>query len=138
MKNNKIPVIDLHADTFMHHLAVKQNPFLKHMQYKHKGQDIIPIEHLAVTPERLKKGGVKVQAQSLFIDTPSELAPLKSAMHTISLIKKAVRKTDSFFQVKSAKDIHDNFANDKTGIFITIEGLEVIEGFYDRHPEFKD
>lgn len=138
MKNKKIPVIDLHADTFMHYLAVEQNPMLKHLHYKHKGQDIIPVNNLAVTPERLKQGGVKVQAQSLFIDTPSELAPLKSALHTISLIKQAVYKTDSFFQVKTAEDIHNNLDNDKTGIFITIEGLEVIEGELDLLDVFYD
>jgi len=138
MSNNKIPVIDLHADTFMHHLSVKQNPILKHMHFKHNDKEIVPIESLSVTPERLQKGGVKVQAQSLFIDTPSELAPLKSAMHTISLIKKAVRNTDSFFQVKSTNDIHDNLINDKTGILITIEGLEVIEGELDLLDVFYD
>ncbi len=127
----KIPVIDLHADTFMHHLSYKQNPYLKELYLKDE-EDFYKLEkQLSINPNTLNAGNVKVQAQSLFIDTPSGLAPLKSALQTIALIKKTIKQTSSYFAVDSCETINKNLSNDKTGIFITIEGLEVIEGDLD-------
>lgn len=139
MKNiPKIPVIDLHADTFMHHLSYKQNPLLNYLHFNHKGDFIKPKDLLSITPETLQAGNVKVQAQSLFIDSPSELAPLKSALQTIALINKTIKQTPTYFAVDSCQTITDNLVNDKTGMFITIEGLEVIEGDLDLLDIFYD
>ncbi len=113
-----IPIIDLHADTYCK----------KIFQYLFKGAiegyfDNIP---LTITDAALKKGGIKVQVQSLFLDDGFLINPLQTALKVTKLMKDDIKANPDLFQVRTSSDITSNLDNDRTGIMISIEGLELL------------
>jgi len=127
----KIPVIDLHADSYTHKTFKNKHSWMTNLYYKneHGYQKLSDLE--VINPDRLKKGNVKVQTQSLFISDSGMNNPLHTALWAVSLMKKDCKEIENYFQVFGADDIQKNLNNDKTGLLISIEGLEVIENNLD-------
>lgn len=136
----KIPVIDLHADTFMKHLVMKTQPYLKDFYQKNKKTSEYKkvSENFSINPKNLFKGNVKVQTQSLFLDNLYTTNGLHFSMKTISLILQHINENENLFRIRKISDIRKNLENDKTGIFISIEGLEVIQNDLDLLDIFYD
>jgi membrane dipeptidase len=125
----KIPVIDLHADTYLHHYYQAVQPWMKHLYVK-RNHEFVPLSsQMMITPKRLKKGGIAIQTQSLFLDHAQLKAPLHSAMKTISLILQDCQTQKNLYHLTNKAQFLDN--PNKTGIFISIEGLELIESDLD-------
>jgi len=83
----KIPVIDLHSDTYAHKIFTKKHPWLGNLYHKDEtGYTKLSVLE-TINPKRLKKGNVKVQTQSLFIPDSETNNPLHTALWAISLIK---------------------------------------------------
>jgi membrane dipeptidase len=123
-----IPVIDLHADTFMKKMYLKEVPFLGNMYYKDRHDDFHAIsKNFHITNEKMRHGNVILQTQSLYIDTLFMRYPLHSAMKMFSLILQEIKDNNKLYLAgKSGVDKHN-----KTGIVVSIEGLEVIENDLD-------
>ncbi len=125
---NNIPVIDLHADTFMKKLYLKEIPFLKNTFYKDGDNEFDYVYNdFHITPEKLKKGNVILQTQSLFIDSLFMHYPLHAAIKMFALILREIKEYDNLFLAGRA----DIDAKNKTGIVVSVEGLEVIENDLD-------
>lgn len=127
----KIPVIDLHADTYAHKVFTKRHPWAGELYNKNENGYTKLSDLETITPQRLQKGNVKVQTQSLFIPNSEINNSLHTALWAISLIKQDCKNIQSYFQVFNANNIQENLNNNKTGILISIEGLEVIENNLD-------
>ena len=126
--NMKIPIIDLHADTYSKKHTFEASYVSNYCYYKDSNGKFKKMsEAFMITDDRLKKGNVKVQTQSLYLGTSALTNALHSSMKMISMMYKDIEKNDDLFLVKSAKDVLDNIENDKTGMFISIEGLELLE-----------
>lgn len=124
-----IPVIDLHADTYMKHLALRRIPELKRTYFR-TDADYRPVaESFHITPRALMEGGVAVQTQSLFLDDVFLAMPLHAAMQTVSLMLRDIRRYDQLYHVKNSREI--DLTGQRCGLFISIEGLEVIESDLD-------
>jgi len=127
----KIPVIDLHADTYTHKIFKKKHPWIGNLYHKDEnGYTKLSVLE-TINPKRLKKGNVKVQTQSLFIPDWETNNSLHTALWAISLIKNDCKNLKNYFQVFTHDDIEKNIKNNDTGILISIEGLEVIENNLD-------
>jgi membrane dipeptidase len=134
MNEKQIPVIDLHADTYFKKLLFYKQRFLKRAYFPkpNESEQFIKAEELiAITPGRLKSGNVKMQALSLYLANYSLQGALHNALQMVQMIKKDIAENADWFLVRNAKDIVPHLDDDKTGISITIEGLEVIEGNLD-------
>lgn len=110
-----IPVIDLHADTYMKRLLYK---------YSSTYEKAYGLSYM-IDAELLKKGNVRITTQSLFISSMFEKQPLHTAMAMYSLM---LRDSLDYRLIKTKSDIEAVFACDQTGMMVSIEGLEVIEG----------
>lgn len=120
-----IPVIDLHADTYMKHLALRRIPELQRAFYQQDASFRPVADDFHITPRRLIEGGVAVQTQSLFLDDVFLAMPLHAAMQTISLMLQDIRRHKQLYQVLPGEEI--DLSGERCGLFISIEGLEVIE-----------
>lgn len=131
--NKIVPVFDLHADTYYKKLMLRNFPTLRHCTYKspHTGESFELKDAYTITPERLKQGGVKAQTFSLYLGTQSLTHSLHAAMTMIALMKQDIREHADWFAIVSAQDIASHLLDDKTGILLSIEGLEVIENNLD-------
>lgn len=132
-----IPVIDLHADTYMKKVLLSKYPYFKDLYIRNnqkgkndKNEYKRVDKSFDITDKYLKKGGVKVQTQSLYISDIFLQTPLHISLNILQLIKNDIEKYN-IFQVFNFKDIESNLNNNKTGILISIEGLEVIENDLD-------
>lgn len=130
-ENSSIPVIDLHSDTFYKKLFLSDYEEAKFLYIK-KGNDFINLEdNFHVTKEKIKEGNVRVSVQSLYLSNKNTEASLKNGLKILSLIKQFIRENNNnFYQVYNQKDIEENF-NNKYGILVSIEGLELIENQLD-------
>jgi membrane dipeptidase len=119
-----IPVIDLHADTFMKKMYLQEVPFLKNLYYKDRDKNVHAIaKNFHVTNEKLRHGNVFLQTQSLFIDSLFMRYPLHAALKMFSLILQEIKNSSKLYLAgKSEVD-----SANKTGILVSIEGLEIIE-----------
>jgi membrane dipeptidase len=129
-----IPVIDLHADTYFKKLLFYKQRFLKRAYFPNPNEPEQlrkADESIAVTRESLKTGNVKIQSQSLYLANYSLQGALHNALQMVQMMKKDIADTPDWFHLKNANDLTLHKDDDKTGIAITIEGLEVIEGNLD-------
>lgn len=123
-----IPVIDLHADTYMKKLYLKEVPFLEKMYYKDRHDDFHAIaKNFHITNEKLRHGNVMLQTQSLYIDSLFMRYPLHSALKMLSLILQDIKENSKLYLAGKSEVDRSN----KTGILVSIEGLEVIENDLD-------
>ncbi|HNX00951.1 MAG TPA: membrane dipeptidase [Candidatus Cloacimonadota bacterium] len=131
---DKIPVFDLHADTYYKKLLLHQHRFLRRAFFHRSNLDnqlVSAQEMISITPENLILGNVKVQAQSLYLAGYSLQGALHNSLQMVQMMKKDIALNENLFQVRNTEDVTPHLNDDKTGIYITIEGLEVIEGNLD-------
>lgn len=125
-----IPVIDLHADTFNKKDILKTFPYLE--EFYNPEQKNLYLDYLCrsdITLENRKKGNVRVQTQSLFLNERCIETPLHGAMNMVATIKKSIKSSKDRYQFNTLNDMNSN--PDKYGTLISIEGLEVIENDLD-------
>ncbi|MDD5090571.1 MAG: membrane dipeptidase [Candidatus Wallbacteria bacterium] len=118
----KIPVIDLHADTYAH-VVMNEKCDLK--KYFH--DQCTDFESFrAITNSSMKKGRMILSVQSLFIDDRYCHCALHQGLAVLSRIRSEIDRSKMLFLCTEASNLADA-PKDKTGIMIAIEGLEVIE-----------
>jgi len=105
------PVIDLHADTFAKKLA-----FVRNKKF------VLPAFDVQI--EDVFQANIRLQTQSLFLNNSMLEKPLANALLIIKQIKDFIQENDQFYLFKCQ---HDLDLEQKYGIIIAIEGLEVIE-----------
>ncbi len=134
MNKKPIPVIDLHADTYFKKLLFYKQRFLKRAMFPQPNEpnQLMKAEDtLAITPDKLKAGHVKMQAQSLYLANYSLQGALHNALQMIQMIKRDIANNPDWFMIRNSNDLISHWDDNQTGINITIEGLEVIEGNLD-------
>jgi membrane dipeptidase len=125
-----IPVIDLHADTYMKKNIFSTLPWLRKAYFKLPSQPEKEVQMTEdITKESLVAGNVKLQTQSLFIGQIGITNPLHNSLKMISQIKQDIKKDIDLYQYYESKDFTEQ--KDKYGTLISIEGLEVIENDLD-------
>ncbi len=120
-----IPVIDLHADTYMKKDIFNTLPWLRKAYFKiptRPGEEVQFSE--TITPERIVQGNVRLQVQSLFISDLGVNNPLHNGLKMLANIKRDVKADESSYQFYTVNDFNDNL--DKYGTMVSIEGLEPI------------
>ncbi len=125
-----IPVIDLHADTYMKKDLFTTLPWLRKAYFKMPSQPSKEVQITEdITKEALVGGNVRLQTQSLFIGQLGITNPLHNGLKMISHIKQDIKRDIDLYQYFSASDWENN--KDKYGTLISIEGLELIENDLD-------
>lgn len=120
-----IPVIDLHADTYMKKDIFSTLPWLRKAYFKSTSDPTKEIQMKEdITKETLVKGNVRLQTQSLFIGQLGISNPLHNALKMLAKIKEDIRNDKDFYQFYDVSDFKIN--SDKYGILASIEGLEPI------------
>jgi|YNPMSStandDraft_1061717.scaffolds.fasta_scaffold00023_33 membrane dipeptidase len=122
-----IPIVDLHSDTFYKHLFLKDYEEAKYLYIKNNENYINIYDNFHVTKEKIIKGNIRVNVQSLYVSNKNIEAPLKNSLMQLFLIKNFIKENSEFYQIYSIDDIKENI-DKKYGILVSIEGLEVIEG----------
>jgi membrane dipeptidase len=120
-----IPVIDLHADTYMKKDIFNTLPWIRKAYFKmptELGNEIQYSED--ITKETLVSGNVRLQTQSLFIGSLGISNPLYNGLKMVADIKKTIKSDKDLYQYYSLNDFSQN--QDKYGTLISIEGLELI------------
>lgn len=121
----RLPVIDLHADTYAKKLLVKRQPVYKNFIFE-KFPD--KTDFTDITKQNTVSANVRIQTQSLYLYSSFMDKPLANAMGIVSGILEYVRENNDYVLIKTLKDID---LQNKYGILMSIEGLEVIEGNLD-------
>ena len=126
-----IPVIDMHADSFSKRMAYNRyNLFDKcYVKIKNNFHSLESTFH--INDKAVKKGNLRVQTQSLYIDDAEMQYPFKAAMMMIQKILKYIETNQEYILIKSQTDLNECLEGKKYGIQISIEGLEVIENNLD-------
>ncbi|HOD53271.1 MAG TPA: membrane dipeptidase [Candidatus Cloacimonadota bacterium] len=115
------PVIDCHADTFSKQLLFQKNPaYLSLLKMRNPDCQ----QFLEITPERCKQANLRIQTQSLYMHQAFMDKPLKHALKIIALVQQFIKENPEFYLVKS---FDQKNWDEKMGILLSIEGLEVIE-----------
>ncbi len=125
-----IPVIDLHADTYMKKDMFSTLPWLRKAYFRLPSQGDKEIQFSEdITKESLVGGNVRLQTQSLFIGQLGIANPLHNSLKMISMIKQDIKSDSDLYQYYTSEDFENN--KDKYGTLISIEGLELIENDLD-------
>lgn len=120
-----IPVIDLHADTYMKKHIFNTLPWVRKAYFKLPSQPDKEVRYTEdITKESIVTGNVRLQTQSLFIGDLGETNPLHNGLKMVANIKQDIKADANLYQYYSLKDYTDN--PDKYGTLISIEGLELI------------
>lgn len=120
-----IPVIDLHADTYMKKDIFNTLPWIRKAYFKmptELGNEVQYSED--ITKETLISGNVRLQTQSLFIGDLGITNPLYNGLKMLANIKRDIKSDPDFYQYYKLSDFQQN--QDKYGTLISIEGLELI------------
>lgn len=120
-----IPVIDLHADTYMKKDIFNTLPWIRKAFFRipsEPGKEVQFTED--ITKDSIVKGNVKLQTQSLFISDLGVTNPLHNGLKMVANMKKDIKADSELYQYYNIEDYHQN--QDKYGTLISIEGLELI------------
>jgi membrane dipeptidase len=125
-----IPVIDLHADTYMKKDIFNTLPWIRKAFFKLPTEAHKEVQFSEdITKEAIVGGNVRLQTQSLFIGDLGITNPLHNALKMIANIKKDIKSDPNAYQYYTVQDFHDN--HDKYGTLISIEGLELLNNDLD-------
>lgn len=125
-----IPVIDLHADTYMKKHIFNTLPWIRKAYFKLPSQPGKEVHYSEdITKETIVKGNVRLQTQSLFIGDLGETNPLHNGLKMVANIKQDIKQDADLYQYYSLKDYTAN--PDKYGTLISIEGLELLNNDLD-------
>ncbi|MBI9032441.1 membrane dipeptidase [bacterium] len=120
-----IPVIDLHADTYMKKDIFNTLPWIRKAYFKLPSDQDKEVQFSEdITTETIIKGNVRIQTQSLFIGQLGITNPLHNGLKMLANIKRDIKANPSLYQYYSIDDYYHN--KDKYGNLISIEGLELI------------
>ncbi len=120
-----IPVIDLHADTYMKKDIFNTLPWIRKAFFKmpHEQEKETQFSE-DITKEAIIGGNVKLQTQSLFIGQLGITNPLHNGLKMLANIKRDIKADSNLYQYYTIEDFYHN--HDKYGTLISIEGLELI------------
>jgi len=120
-----IPVIDLHADTYMKKDIFNTLPWIRKAFFKMPSETDKEVQFSEdVTKDAIVGGNVRLQTQSLFIGDLGVTNPLHKGLKMLADIKQVIKSDKQFYQYYSMTDYIQN--QDKYGTLISIEGLELI------------
>lgn len=120
-----IPVIDLHADTYMKKDIFNTLPWIRKAYFKMPNEEGKEVQYSEdITKEVIIKGNVRLQTQSLFIGDLGISNPLYNSLKMVADMKRVIKSDSDFYQYYSLEDFKQN--QDKYGTLISIEGLELI------------
>lgn len=132
-----IPVIDLHADTYMKNDIFMTLPWIRKAFFRLPSNPDKEIHFTEdITKETIVGGNVKLQTQSLYIGQLGITNPLHNGLKMVSRIKQDIKADPDFYQYFSIEDYYSS--SDKYGSLISIEGLELIENDLDLLDIFVD
>ena len=120
-----IPVIDLHADTYMKKDIFNTLPWIRKAFFRIPAETDKEVQFSEdITKDAIVGGNVRLQTQSLFIGQLGISNPLHNGLKMLANIKRDVKADPNLYQYYNIKDFYHN--QDKYGTLISIEGLELI------------
>lgn len=125
-----IPVIDLHADTYMRKNIFNTMPWIREAYFKADKNSAPTVQFTEdVTKENIIAGNVRLQTQSLYIDELLIRNPLHGGLKMLANIKRDIEQDKDLYQYYDINDFQTK--PHKYGTLVSIEGLELLNNDLD-------
>ncbi len=118
----KLPVIDLHNDTYSKKWLFKKYPSYEKLKDLNQNKNT-PLYDVDLN--KIRSANIRITTTSLFMFNSFMDKPLHHALSIISGLIQDIKKNKDFYLLKSKKDL---LLEDKYAFLLSIEGLEIIEG----------